>query len=299
MRIAITGADGLLGRALTRHFRTVQNAEVHPLSHADLDVTRPEQARAVFGRLRPDALINCAVIISVDRCEANPELAYAVNRDGVKNLLAAAAALDRPPVFVQISSSEVFGRWAQGTYRRDGYGEDDEPRPDSMYQKTKHEAEGVLAAFAGERPDRLKRWYLCRAAWLYGEGRDTFVEQFLRMLKNREAITVAYDQWRSPTWTRDFTAALAGFVSGNYPNGIYHIANEVAPGEATVMDVLGVIREHLGPQPGEIEIRRVPLREFFKIPRAPSNVLINTKLPKLRPWREALREYLNLRYPPV
>lgn len=297
MRVAITGAAGLLGQELAKHFQSRMDADVIPLTHADLDITVPDAARAIIRDIQPDILINCAVIISVDACERDPKLAYAVNRDGAGFLMEALAGLPHPATFVEVSSSEVFGGWEDGEFKIEGYREDDERHPISVYQKSKAEAEDIVKDFAATHPGKLRQWHIVRAAWLYGEGRSTFVEQFVELLKKREEITVAADQWRSPTWTRDFTEEFDVLLNGAYPSGVYHIVNEVEPGEATVMDVIGEIRQYLGIPQEDVNMKLVSRKDFFKIPRAPSNVLLNTKLPKLRPWREAIREYLAIRYP--
>ena len=61
------------------------------------------------------------------------------------------------------------------------------------------------------------------------------------------------------------------------------------------MDVIEEIRSYYAIPKEAIRLKPVHLHAFFKIPRAPSNVLLNTKLPRMRPWREALKEYLSLR----
>lgn len=296
MRIAITGAAGLVGHELTPVLEQAGH-EVLGLDKAAVDITDHDAVRRVVPELGPDVIINAAVIVSVDNCERDPAMAYAVNRDGVKNLLNACQNLTTAPIFVHISSSEVFGRCLTGQPKVNGYREDDTPQPENVYQKSKTEAEAIVRTFAARNPKTLKSWYVVRASWLFGQGRKIFVDQFAEAIREREEIVVADDQWRSPTWTRDFSNALADLISSGRENGIYHIVNEVAPGEATVMDVIEEIRNYFGIPPGDVHAKRVKLRDFFKVPRAPSNVLLNTKLPKLRPWREALREYLMVRYP--
>ncbi|OHA09039.1 MAG: hypothetical protein A3A44_00575 [Candidatus Sungbacteria bacterium RIFCSPLOWO2_01_FULL_60_25] len=293
VKILITGATGLLGSELAQHWQRHDTTVAAP-SSVELDVSSADSVRRAVRAFSPDVIINCAVIISIDRCEAEPDLAWAVNRDGVMNLLEAAREFPAPPLFIQVSSSEVFGRW-NGGFAINGYREYDEPKPDTVYQKSKTEAERMVAEFAAKHPESLSRWYVIRASWLYGEGRPTFVEQFAEALRARQELTIAEDQWRNPTWTRDFAASLDALIANREPSGIYHIANEVAPGEATVMDVIEEIRSYYAIPKEAIRLKPVHLHAFFKIPRAPSNVLLNTKLPRMRPWREALKEYLSLR----
>jgi len=329
-KVLITGAGGLLGQELVRY--VYPGLEIVGLGHEECDVTDAASVRAAFERVRPDVIINCAVVVSVDRCEQDPVRCRAVNMGGVENLLGATRELGLRPTFVEISSSEVFGRVKEGEYKIDGYNEDDEPRPVSLYQRTKAEAERVVQEFAREHPDALTRWYIVRAGWLYGAGRATFIDQFLEKLQRDEPLEVIVNQWRSPTWTRDFAQGLFYLLGRNClkssrreasrsenpsvtrsyseglsdegneadgffkqflsESGIYHITNEVEHGEASTLDVVEEIALTLGPSRVRAPLRLVSREDIFKIPRAPSNVLKNTRLPKLRYWREALREYL-------
>lgn len=292
-RIMITGAEGLLGQELVRYFGAQpENTQIIPLAHGKLDVTNKTQVIDALTLHQPTLLINCAVILNVDFCEENSSACYAVNRDGVKNILQAIRAHAKPLTFVQISSSEVFGRVHEGEYLINGYREDDEALPASVYQKSKKEAEDALIAFAQKHPSLLPHWFIPRAGWLYGKGRKTYVENFLEKLQKEEPLSVVKDQWRSPTWTKHFVQGLDTLIAGGYENGVYHIVSEVRPGEATTLDVIDEIRAHLGARAINKKTLLVSRNDLFKVPRAPSNVLLNTKLPRLPYWREALREYL-------
>ncbi len=294
MRIAITGATGLLGSELVRYF-VGQGETVIPLPHELLDVTKRDRVLATLREQKPDIIINCAVILDVDKCEADQTLCYAVNRDAVENFLASILELGLYPVFVQMSSSETFGRVHEGEYDPLGYTEDAVQKPASAYQKSKKESEDILLAFVKKNPNVLRRWYIPRAGWLYGEGRPTFVDRFFTLLQSKEPLTVIKDQWRSPTWTRDFVRGLSEMLG--HPSGIYHIVNEVKPGEATTQHVIDELEKYLGDRAAHPPMTFVAQQEFFKVYRAPSNVLKNIKLPKLPYWRDTLQEYLTKKYP--
>src|SRR5688572_2109148 len=97
MRILITGAGGLVGGALTRvggaltrHFRSPH--EIFPLRHRDLDITDGPQVVATVAAIKPDLIINCAVM-GVDECERDPEQARRLNVDGPALLARAASRL--------------------------------------------------------------------------------------------------------------------------------------------------------------------------------------------------------------
>jgi dTDP-4-dehydrorhamnose reductase len=289
-KVLVTGANGLLGSELVAYRHA--NFEIVGLAHDGCDVTQLKSIKQALETHRPDVVINCAVVVSVDKCENDPALCFGVNRDGVKHLLEVIAASGRPTTFVQISSSEVFGRVKEGEYKIEGYTEDDAPMPVSNYQKSKTEAEQLLQDFVVAHPDTLTHLYIARAGWLYGASRKTFVEQFLEKLQQEEALEVIANQWRSPTWTKYFVQGLFEILETARESGIYHITNEAYPREASTLDVVEELALHLGLDRVRAPLKLVSRDAIFKIPRAPSNVLKNTKLPKLPHWREALREYL-------
>ncbi len=310
MKIMLTGPNGLLGKEIIARSaarsrlswqlqwgQTPLQLCVVPVGHAECDIADAVAVKSVVARLQPDAIINCAVIVSVDRCEADQEQCVAVNRDGVRNLLDAMRVVGKPVTFIQISSSEVFGRVQEGEYTINGYTEDDVSAPVSAYQRTKAEAEEMVKNFAAAHPDAINRFFIARAGWLYGHGRPTFVDQFLEKLREPGQLDVIANQWRSPTWTRYFADQLFDLMRGDYESGIYHITNEVDIGEASTFDVINELSNYIGEANVRAELVPVKSEAIFSVPRAPSNVIKNTKLPKLPHWRDALHAYLNETYP--
>ncbi|MBI4992196.1 MAG: NAD(P)-dependent oxidoreductase [Candidatus Harrisonbacteria bacterium] len=292
-RILITGAGGLLGKELSGHLKS--QFEVIQLTHQDIEIADPESIHAQLETHRPDIVINCAAILNINFCEQNPAKCYAVNRDGIKNILEALIELKKPTIVVQISTSEVFG----GTFQNckvEGYKENDDRQPISAYQKAKKEAEDLIQEIASAHPETFLKWFIVRTGWLYGRGRQTFVDRFINDLKEKNELSVIQDQWRSPTWTHDFAEGLNNLLGGNYASGIFHLVNEVNAGEATTLDVLKLIANHLKIPMEKFRLTFVNQDKFFKVPRAPSNVLLNTKLPKLPHWRVSLQKYLEKYY---
>ncbi|HSG72800.1 MAG TPA: sugar nucleotide-binding protein, partial [Planctomycetaceae bacterium] len=88
MKIAITGAGGLVGSHLARHF--ARSHEVLALKHGDLEITDEAAVNRVIVRAEPSLVINCAVN-AVDDCEHDPERARAINAEGPRNLAQAAS----------------------------------------------------------------------------------------------------------------------------------------------------------------------------------------------------------------
>src|SRR5688572_17673507 len=101
-RILITGANGLLGQAITSIFTresdyTIVQTSAEEKAYLDyghtyemLDITKKEDVKRIVGFYSPDVIINCAAYTNVDKCETERELSWKINVDGVKNLIIAA-----------------------------------------------------------------------------------------------------------------------------------------------------------------------------------------------------------------
>ena len=82
MRIALIGARGQLGTDLA----TTLTGEVVPLGHEEIELTRPESVSAALDRAKPALVINAAAYNLVDKAEDEPEVAFAANAFGPRNL---------------------------------------------------------------------------------------------------------------------------------------------------------------------------------------------------------------------
>ncbi len=75
---------------------------------AYIDLLDAEAVRDLVATHRPEAIVHLAAIVS-PQSYRNPGLARKVNVGGTENLLAAAATLPRPPLFLMASSAAVYG----------------------------------------------------------------------------------------------------------------------------------------------------------------------------------------------
>ena len=131
MKVLILGATGLLGKDLMREW---QGDTVTGFGSRDADIRNAEQVVSVIQDLRPEWVVLAAAYTNVDDCETNQELALSVNRDGAVNVASAAKKTGARLVFV--SSDYVFdGK------NRSPYEVDDERNPQSVYGRSKAEAE--------------------------------------------------------------------------------------------------------------------------------------------------------------
>src|SRR5689334_15338477 len=102
MTIAVLGAAGQLGRDLCPRL----GGSVVPLDRARADLTNPDQLRATLTELRPAVVVNCAAYNFVDKAEAEPDAAFAVNAWGVRHL--ARTCRDLGATLVHFSTDYVF-----------------------------------------------------------------------------------------------------------------------------------------------------------------------------------------------
>src|SRR5438270_3908945 len=215
MKVLITGAGGMVGRALAGHCRALGD-EVAAFGRAELDITDERAVREAFGRVRPDASINCAAWTDVDGCELDPQRAFLVNSQGVE-ILAAASRLAGAS-FVTVSTDYVFdGGKAEGFYTQR-----DDPHPLSAYGASKLE---------GERRAQIAsaRTVVARSGWIFGPGGRNFLAQVVERMRRGERLRAISDSYRTTTSAPHLRARLGELAELDLP-GVFHVVNS---GEGT------------------------------------------------------------------
>jgi len=218
MKILVTGANGQVGSEL----QAIQNQYIRWSFHFHdvdtLDITNAEMVRDFFEKNQINACINCAAYTAVDKAESDQDTAYAVNVTGAENL--AKACADRGGAMIHYSTDYVY----HGTQNRP-FRETDATSPGGVYAATKLEGdERVLAANS--------RAVALRTSWVYSSFGHNFVKTMLRLGKERDQLTVIFDQVGTPTYARDIAVATLDILQklerGNAEelSGIYHFSNE-------------------------------------------------------------------------
>ena len=188
----------------------------------ELDITKEDKVNQSLHDVQPQIVINAAAFTEVDHAESNPEIAFAVNRDGPKHLAQFCHRADIP--LIHVSTDYVF----DGTNTRP-YREKDSAMPVSVYGKSKWEGEEVIRSVH-------EKHIIIRTAWLYSVYGNNFLKTILRLAGERRELQVIDDQHGCPTWARDLAGALAMIchrikMNGyNAPWGTYHFCGE---GETT------------------------------------------------------------------
>ncbi|MBI4127485.1 MAG: dTDP-4-dehydrorhamnose reductase [Parcubacteria group bacterium] len=271
--ILILGAKGMLGHALMDTF-----ADLAPtgLDRDELDITNSIEVDAKFSLLTPKTIINAAAFTAVDQCEneATKPICDKVNGEAVGILAEAAKRISA--TIIHFSTDYVF----DGT-KQEGYLETDEPKnPVNAYGASKLAGEQALRSSGAN-------FYLIRTAWLYGAYGKNFVDTMLSLGKTKKELTVVNDQHGKPTYTVDLAKATRRLLEGEYTPGVYHFVNE----EATTWYDFAV--EIFKQAKIPMQVHPIPSSDFLRPAKRPAySILLNTKFPPLRPWKEALAEYL-------
>jgi dTDP-4-dehydrorhamnose reductase len=207
MKALITGANGQLGWELQR--TRPDNWQLIALSRAELDITDRAAVKAVFKQYRPDLVINGAAYTAVDKAEREKDKAFAVNADGAANIARAAAEFQAR--LIHISTDFVF----EGSKSKP-YLPGDTPNPLSIYGISKLKGEQAISAATKDAA------LILRTGWLYSMHGSNFVKTMLKLMAEREEISVVADQAGTPTWTRNLAKAIYDFAAMTEVQGIYH-----------------------------------------------------------------------------
>ena len=214
LNILVTGSNGQLGNEM----RVLGAASADRYIYTDvaeLDITDAEAVRAFVERENIDVIINCAAYTDVERAEDNEATAYTLNCDAVRNLAAAAAAVDG--VLIHVSTDYVFSGDGHTPYT-----EEDATAPLGAYGRTKRAGEEVIEKSGC-------KYLIFRTAWLYSEYGRNFVKTMIKLTAERETLSVVFDQIGTPTYAADLAKAIFDIVEGRKyegHNGIYHFTDE-------------------------------------------------------------------------
>jgi dTDP-4-dehydrorhamnose reductase len=278
-RAVLFGVTGLLGTELLE----VLNAngfDVSAPTHAELNLTDSQAIEKYIAEIKPDVVINAAALIAVDAIEKDPLPAWQVNTVAA-GAIARAASQIPDVILVHVSSQYVFSG------DEPFYNEEGEMRPVNIYGQTKMFGEMLVEKYC---TSSNIRYSIIRTSWIYGKTRDTFVDQVAKTLQAGKEFDASTEQHGNPTNAHDLAEALVkNCIEEKRPSGVFHLINTTPDEGVTRFMIAQEIADCIG-APQTLVVEAIP-NTVFTAPR-PSAVLVNTKLPALRDWSVALREYL-------
>jgi dTDP-4-dehydrorhamnose reductase len=230
VRVAVTGANGLLGGAAVARLLAAGGHELlalgrgpcrlpaGPFVWADADLgdgRSVERALVAFGA---QAVLHAGAWTDVDACERDPEGAWRVNVNGTEQVSRACRALRAR--LVAVSTDYVFDGTAGP------YGEDDLPNPRGVYARTKRCGEEAALLLV---PDCA----VARVAIVYSGrpgAKSTFATQVVEKLSRGEPVKAFHDQSVTTTLAANGAAMCLELLLETEYRGVLHTS------DATVLD---------------------------------------------------------------
>lgn len=287
MKTLILGCNGNLGTQLLKAFSGflgAQNNEVIGLDRDNLNILDFKAAEVQISSLKPDLLINATAYNAVDRCESDEAeflLAKKLNFEAVKNL--GDICLKNGITLVHYSTDYVFAGDEPA-----GYTEDSQTGPINNYGLTKRNGEEYLYT----KIILGLKCYIIRTSRLFGPAgqaevsKPSFFETIYKVGQEREELKIVDDEFGLFTYTPDLALATKNLFESGLGFGIYHLANS---GAVSWYEATKFLKEISG---FKADLLPVPGDSFSRPAKRPHySELLNTKLPPLRSWREALVEY--------
>ena len=287
MNILVTGRDGQLARSLA----AISSNDIRylTLGRPELDVARAETVAQAIARFRPAAIVNAAAFTAVDEAEGAQDQAFSVNRDGARNVAAAAAEAGLP--VIHISTDYVFAG-----DKPEPYCEDDPTEPKTVYGRSKLAGEDAVAKANRDH-------VILRTAWVYGPYGSNFVKTMLRLAKDRDVVRVVADQFGTPTYAPDIATGIDAVVGrivaapgSSAWRGTFHM---VAGGETSWAGFATAIFEESSRCGGPTaKVEEIASADYPTPARRPSNSRLATDKfhltfsHALPPWRDGLRRCL-------
>jgi dTDP-4-dehydrorhamnose reductase len=277
--VLILGSQGTLGQALVKEF-TDAGFNVTGWDRGDLDITTPEAGQKIK-EFAPKILINATGYNAVDKAESLEEeknMAFILNAEVPGKLAEICKHIGA--IFVNFSTDYVF----KGD-KKEGYKEDDVPSPISVYGESKQEGEKLVT-------EKGEKYYIVRLSRLFGEkgiselSKRSFVDIMLAEIDKPE-LMVKNEEVGSLTYAPDLAKFIRELVESDVSWGIYHGANS---GSCTWYGWAEEIFKIKGKGPKLIKGKASDYNNPAKRPAF--SMLLNTKRPQQRGWKDALKEFL-------
>ncbi|ESP03650.1 hypothetical protein LOTGIDRAFT_171179 [Lottia gigantea] len=295
-KVLITGASGLLGRAIFNEFnanstwKTLGLAFSRPGNHLKkVDLTNFDEVKAVFDEFKPDVVIHSAAERRPDVVENQTDATKQINVDATKNICILADDMKAWVLF--ISTDYVF----DGT--NPPYDVNSVPNPLNKYGVSKYEGEKVALASSAENS-------VLRVPILYGPieklEESAVTVLFTKVKVTDTKCTMSNYERRYPTYCPDIAVVIRKLSDERMKNpdikGIYHWSGDenmtkydMAVGMAESFD-LGI--EHIeadnksspgAPRPYDAHLDSSRLDNVLQVPRTPFKSIIKDVLKPFYP----------------
>lgn len=275
-KILVTGANGQLGMELQQLAKAYPLFEFVFTTREQMPLDNPGAISDFIIKHQPQYFVNCAAHTAVDKADSEKELAYQINAEAPG--IIAKACKENNVQLIHISTDYVFNGTGTVPYK-----ESDATDPVNLYGDSKLQGEKKVKEL---NPDAI----VIRTAWVYSEFGKNFVKTILRLMADKDQISVVCDQSGTPTYAADLAEAILQIISSQqWTPGIYHFSNE---GAITWYDFAIAIKElsHSSCKVNPISTSQYPT----PAKRPGYSVLDKTKIKKtfgitIPQWRDSLK----------
>jgi dTDP-4-dehydrorhamnose reductase len=269
-RLLIIGARGFLGMHTAEAAAAAGKFEIILANRTDfgepasvtLDLADNASIRTAFEKSRPDAVLLLGALSDIDRCEAMPELAFAINAHGAEYVANCCARSGARLLFT--STAAVF----DGT--RHGYREEDMPAPISVYGKTKAWAE---QAVQGLVPSAAIIRFALVLGFARRLGTNAMLDSTVEKWKQGNAVSFPTREYRNPVDAGTLARIIIAAIGGSKLIGVYHVG---ALDSVSRYDLALRLADRLGYSPNLVAARETPLPG--RAPRGEDHFLLTEKI---------------------
>ncbi|PVH25619.1 dTDP-4-dehydrorhamnose reductase [Sphingobacterium corticibacter] len=276
MKILVTGANGQLGSELRNLVKNHPQDDFSFVTREEVPLDDLAKINQILDQYNPDLVINAGAYTAVDKAESEPELADMVNHLAVAKIADWVKIHDAK--LIHISTDYVF----QGNSSV-ALTESEKTNPINVYGLTKQKGEQAIVKSGADA-------VIIRTAWVYSIYGSNFVKTMIRLMTERNEISVISDQIGSPTYAHDLASAIMTIAhSEKWNSGIYHYSNE---GQISWYDFAVAIREIANL---DCEINPIPTEQYPTPAKRPKYSLLDkTKIKdtfavEIPKWEESLR----------
>ncbi|WP_428331700.1 SDR family oxidoreductase [Mucilaginibacter sp.] len=283
MNILLTGASGILGSDISSQLKE-SGHNVLGFSSSDIDLFSYQDVKTKVHDFKPEIVIHSAAVTNVDLCEEHHEIADQINIIGSENIAKASRKIDAKVIY--ISSCGVYGNGKISPYN-----ESDETNPVTYHHYSKLEGEKRVRKFT-------KKFLIVRPGWLFGgtpQHKKNFVEARKKDAFNASLIKSAGDKFGSPTYTADLAKQILYLMEEGF-NGTFNVVNEgCASRFEYVTEIVKLLKM-------STIVESVNSDAFPRKANMPANECLENRnlsqanVNKMRSWKVALKEYINLTY---
>lgn len=211
-KILVTGANGQLGRCIKDAVADFPDLQFVFVSKKEIDIGNADLLKDFFRNNHFSHCINTAAYTNVEKAESEPEKAFAINAEAVKNV--ATICKENDVVLLHISTDYVFdGK------KKEPYLETDTIKPINVYGVSKLKGEQYIQ-------DICDKFFILRTSWLYSQYGHNFLKTILKYAEEGKPLTITTEQKGTPTNANDLARALLEVIAQDSTDyGVYHYSN--------------------------------------------------------------------------